>query len=76
MKKVNLNLCFLDEEDNIVAKKDLNTTWDLDNVDKPGTISDVLVMDEVAAMLNHTAQEDLYSNIRELLDEVRKVNDA
>lgn len=72
MKKVHLNLCFLDEEGNIVAKKDLKASWDLEGAGKPGGVEDVIIMDDVASMLNAHAQEVLYENIRELIDEVRK----
>jgi len=69
MSRVNLALCFLDENDQIVAKKDLNVSWNIDDDQKSsGPIGDVLVMDEVANMLNYQIEPNMRSYIRELLD--------
>ncbi|MHA1817338.1 MAG: hypothetical protein ACTSX1_15155 [Candidatus Heimdallarchaeaceae archaeon] len=72
--KVEMALCFLDEDGNIVAREDLDVSWNLNLDEEQGKISDIFVMDEVAAMLNHKAQEDLYARIRGLLDKVKGIN--
>lgn len=71
--KVEMALCFFDEDGNIVAREDLDVSWNLSLNEEQDKISDILVMDDVAAMLNHRAQEDLYARIRELLDKVKGI---
>lgn len=71
MKNVKMALCFLDEEDKVVAKRELNVTWKLDPNDK-GEIETVIVMDEVANMLAYELNSDFYNIIRELLDEAQR----
>lgn len=73
MKKVNLALCFLDEDNNIVAQEDMNVSWNLDPEENLGKLEHVLIMDEVAAMLNSQAQDDLYTHIRNLLDKAKGI---
>ena len=68
--KLRLALCFLDEENNIIAEEDLNTSWDTTTIDKNmGQVESVLIYDDVAAMLNDHI--DSYTYIRNLLDKVK-----
>jgi len=68
MKRVHMALCFLDDYDKVVTKEDLNIHWNLPEEQEKNRLENVLVMDEVAAMLNKTLQDDLYTRIRELLE--------
>ena len=64
-------LCFFNEDDELVAKKDLNVSWNLDQHEEQSPIQEILVLDEVADMLNYELQAFLKANIRELLDIVK-----
>jgi len=66
-------LCFLDENDKLVIKEDFNVSWDLDKNKDMTRIENVIVMDQVAAMLNNKVQEDTYDCIRRLLDKVKGI---
>ena len=75
MSNVRMAICFLDEEDKVVAKKDLEVTWDLNVEQDMGMLHEMLIMDEVAAILTYQTKLDLDRGvIRELLDEVKKIN--
>lgn len=69
--KLKLALCFLDENNKIVAEEDLQATWDTDQTDAMGQLESVIVYDEVAAMLSTPIQSNLYSYIRSLLDKAK-----
>lgn len=72
MKRVTLYMCFIDEEDNIVAKKDLNVSWNLKGPDNKSEIKNILVMDEVSDMLSYQIKSVIDECVRELLDEVQR----
>ena len=72
--KVNMALCFLDENDKIVVKEDMNVSWDLNKNEESGRLEHVIIMDQVAAMLNSQAQNNLYSHIRNLLDKAKGID--
>ena len=69
--KVHMALCFFNEDDELVAKKDLNVSWNLDQHEEQSPIQEILVLDEVADMLNYELQSVLHEHIRELLDIVK-----
>ena len=74
MKKVNLALCFLDEDNNIVAQEDLNASWNTDKDKDMGRLERVIIFDEVAAVLNSQIEPNVYTHIRNLLDKVKGIS--
>ncbi len=69
--KVHMGLCFFNEDDELVARKDLNVSWNLDQHKEQSPIQEIIVLDEVANMLNYELQAFLKAHIRELLDIVK-----
>lgn len=69
-------LCFLDEEENIVAKKDTKVTWKLElPKDKP-MVKDIIVMDEVEKIISYNLKLEIDEGaIRELLDRVERITE-
>ena len=72
MKNLKLAFCFLDEDDKIIAKKDLNISWTLNPEEEVDKIRDTIVMDEVCKMLDYQIKSNIDDGvIRELLDIVK-----
>ena len=72
MKSVKMAFCFLDENDIIVAKKDLNVSWNLKPEKDRDMIRDTIVMDEVCKIIDHQVKLEIDDGvIRELLDVVK-----
>jgi len=74
--KLNMALCFLDDDGKIVVKEDLNVSWDLKSDKDDGVVEEsrkVLVMDDVAEMLTYETQQNLYYRIRELLTKAKGI---
>ena len=69
--KVHMALCFFNEDDELVAKKDLNVSWNLGEHKEQSPLQEVLVLDEVSDLLNYELQSFLKAHIRELLDIVK-----
>ena len=72
MKKLKLVFCFLDEGDNIVAKKDLNVSWNYQGKKDKEFLQDTVIMDEVVSVMDAQVKIDIDKGvIRELLYELK-----
>lgn len=71
MKALKLAFCFLDEDDKIVAKKDLEVSWNYEGKEDK-SIRNIIAMDEVASIVNGRVMEEISGGvIRELLHELK-----
>jgi len=72
MKKLKLAFCFLDEDDKIFTKKDLNVTWSYQGKKDKKILEDVVLMDEVVSVLDAQVKIDIDKGvIRELLHKLK-----
>jgi len=71
MKEIKVALCFLDEENNIVVKKLLNSPWSIDLENDLGRNHHDLVRNEIVRVLLEGIQMGLTVEvIKEMLEEL------
>jgi len=71
MSRLKLAFCFLDEDDNIFAKKDLDVSWNYEGK-KDKTIKDIIAMDEAASIVDGKVIDEISKGVlRELLHELK-----
>jgi hypothetical protein len=72
MKKLILAFCFLDEDDNIFAKKDLNISWNYPGKEDETELRDIIAMDEAASIIDGQVKMNIDEGvIREMLHEMK-----
>jgi len=72
VKNLKMALCFFDEEDNIVAKRDLNVSWKRENLKEESKVKNIIIMDAISNVISNEIKLDVDSAVRELLEEVGK----
>jgi hypothetical protein len=71
MKKLKLAFCFLDEDDKIIAKRDLDVSWDYKGKEDK-SLRNIIAIDEVASIVNGRVMDEISGGvIRELLHELK-----
>lgn len=71
MKKLKLAFCFLDEDDKIIAKRDLDVSWDYKGKEDK-SIRNIIAIDEVASIVNGRVMDEISGGvITELLHELK-----
>jgi len=74
MKKLTLAFCFLDEDDNIFVKKDLNVSWTYQGKKDKKELEDISLMNEVTSVIDEQVKIDIDKGvIRELLNELKGI---
>ena len=71
MKMLTMALCFLDEDDNVVAKENFNVTWK----EKPeieSKVEKVIILDAVSGILINEVKSDIDRAVTELLHKTWK----
>jgi hypothetical protein len=75
MKVLKLAFCFLDEDDKIVAKKDLDVSWNYEGKEDK-SIRNIIAIDQVASIVNGRVMEEISGGvITELLHELKGTHD-
>ncbi len=70
MKILKLAFCFLDEDDKIVVKRDLNVSWNYKGKEYK-SVRNIIAMDEVAVIVNGQVMTEIREGvITELLHEL------
>jgi hypothetical protein len=71
MKKLKLAFCFLDEDDKIIAKRDLDVSWDYKGKEDK-SLRNIIAIDEVASIVNGRVMDEISGGaITELLHELK-----
>ena len=71
MKTFKIGLCFLDEEENIIVKKLLNSPWSVDLENDLGRNQHDLVRNEIAEILTQGVKLGISTEvIKEMLEEL------
>jgi hypothetical protein len=71
MKVLKLAFCFLDEDDKIVAKKDLDVSWNYEGKEDK-SLRNIIAVDQAASIVDGKVKEEISRGVlRELLHELK-----
>lgn len=74
MREVKLGICFLDEEDNVLVKRTLKSTWTVDVEQDLKEKFSIFVVDEISTIMTEWIKTTLKKDvIKEMMVELKEM---